>query len=157
MQHFLPQEGALPVHLNTWRSPTTFPFCTKYCPCTHKNATKKLGYWIQLTHSTYSSPPLVNCSRFHTFSRLFTPLLWTSEHLFHSYTQYNWTSSGLFLAWERAVGFGENTQCLPKTPDYIFLYFTPYSVPPFGRGDWAWECFCWRKERGNFNLSLSFI
>lgn len=31
--------------------------------------------------------------------------------------------------------FGEKTRCLPNPPDYIFLYFTPYSVPPFGRGD----------------------
>lgn len=31
--------------------------------------------------------------------------------------------------------FGEKTRWLPNPPDYIFLYFTPYSVPPFGRGD----------------------
>lgn len=33
------------------------------------------------------------------------------------------------------MGFGENTQCLPKSPDCIFLYFTPYSVVPFGGGE----------------------
>lgn len=83
----------------------------------HKCMLKEEGIGIiQLSHSTCFSPPVINCSSFHTFSRQFTPLLWTSEHLFHSYSQYNWTSSGLFLAWERAVGFGENTQCLPKNP-----------------------------------------
>lgn len=62
--------------------------------------------------------------------------------------------------------FGENIRCLPNPPDYIFLYFTPYSVPPFGRGDCPGNGFgvfflTERKEsqgkRGNHNQSLPFI
>lgn len=54
------------------------------------------------------------------------------------------------------MGFGENTQCLPKNPDYIFLYFTPYSVPPFGRGDLGLGMFLLTERKRKFQPEFIF-
>lgn len=60
--------------------------------------------------------------------------LWLHKHLHILILKHNWTSFSVFLAWESAVGFGENTRRLPKPSDGTFLYFTPFCVPPFGTG-----------------------